>query len=120
MFGNKFAEHNTLIKKRGKDRTLRVWLLDKYIREGAEKLENPSGDCFEATPTAAQNAHFTNTLESEGVRLIKLTQHILDIIKASAGLVKAWAITDEENNLYVGRNNDTTGEIYFTMTHKRI
>jgi hypothetical protein len=122
VFGNKFAEHNTLVKKYEQNRVLKIWLLSDYIREGIDRLESPQGEVYLADSTNTQKDYYEIKQENTAGNIYSLNLSsflIYRIIDLGVGC-KAWAITDEENNLYVGRNNDTTGQIYFTMTHKRI
>ena len=116
VVGNKLAEHNTLIKRYEKSenaRTLRVWLLKNYIREGEDKLQ-PTGNDASYTRIGA-NAFFTLTSRTDGRYVLEL----VDAVKRLLGGYKAWAITDENNNLYVGRNENTDGFVHFCIGHKR-
>lgn len=116
VVGNKLAEHNTLIKRYEKSqsaRTLKVWLLKNYIREGEDKLQPTENDA--SYTRIGANAFFTLTSRTDGRYVLEL----VDEVKSLLGGYKAWAITDENNNLYVGRNEHTDGFVNFCIGHKR-
>lgn len=115
VVGNKLAEHNPLVKRYETGRTLKVWLLTSYIREGVDKLENPSGAEYIATTETEKANLFTVSSDGDYYARILLSSSIKGLLQN----YKAWAITDENNNLYVGRNGDVTGNLYFCISHKR-
>lgn len=125
FFGNKFAEHNPLIKDwKGADRKFKVWALTHYAREGTDILETISGDtAYEQT---ADGACFTVAeLEQTSAETKKYgeayTLTLSDVMAAAlqgAGC-KAWAITDENKNLYVACNDASVKALYFQLHHKR-
>lgn len=124
VFGNKFCEDNTLIKSNKENKNLRLWLSSNYIREGSDKLDPiETDDHWDINNDDAEKRFYAIEAEENidgSVFSLKIKNEPLEVLANSGGRIKSWAITDEENNLYVGRNNDTTGQIYFTMTHKRI
>ena len=118
FFGNKFAEHNTLVKNWGlTERNLRVWLLKHYIREGADVLETTSGD-LEYPHLPGNNLSIYELSSEDGCRILTLTKDSVCNFLAS-GEYLAWAITDENKNLYVACNDASKTELYFQLHHKR-
>ena len=125
VFGNKFAEHNPLIKDwKGKNRTFRVWLLTHYVREGVDVLETIAGDeyrekdeewkFFDVEPeeqTSSEIAIYGD--------VFKLTLKLAISEDLKEPKYKAWAITDEKNNLYVACNDASVETLYFQLHHKR-
>lgn len=125
VFGNKFAEHNPLIKDwKGKNRKFRVWLLTHYVREGVDVLETTTGDeyrkkdeewkFFDVEPeeqTSSEIAIYGDVFK------LTLKLAISDDLKEPK--YKAWAITDEKNNLYVACNDKKITTLYFQLHHKR-
>ena len=125
VFGNKFAEHNPLIKDwKGKNRTFRVWLLTHYVREGVDVLETIAGDeyrekdeewkFFDVEPeeqTSSEIAIYGD--------VFKLTLKLAISEDLKEPKYKAWAITDENNNLYVACNDKKITTLYFQLHHKR-
>ena len=117
VVGNKVAEHNPLIKRYEKSNTARqfkVWLLKDHIREGEDLIvptdnylalsQKANGDCFTVWhPTGGNNARIS----------------LKDEVKAKLVDYKAWAITDENNHLYVGRNENQEGIVHLCISHKR-
>lgn len=122
FFGNKFAEHNPLIKTWDKKRIFKVWALKHYVREGADVLETVSG-----------NKSYVQTLDEEYFGIVKLSPNTYDKdIYGEAYSVtlfeeisfelkkegyKAWAITDENNNIYLACNNASVNILYFQLHH---
>ena len=122
FFGNKFAEHNPLIKTWDKKRIFKVWALKHYVREGADVLETVSG-----------NKSYVQTLNEEYFGIVKLSTNTYDKdIYGEAYAVtlfeeisfelkkegyKAWAITDENNNIYLACNNESVNILYFQLHH---
>ena len=130
LFGNKFAEHNPLIKDYdGKQRKFKVWLLTKYIRDGVDILETTAND------TAYEHTYDNLTNMGAKFELYELSQsqeqlqtygkayklNLLSTVTNALrnGNYKAWAITDESNNLYVGCNDASVKALYFQLHHKR-
>jgi hypothetical protein len=123
FFGNKFAEHNPLIKKWNANRKFKVWALTHYVREGSDILETISGD---KNDDYAGDVHYTiaelaqNTYEKGKygeVFTLTLSDAMLTALQ-DAGC-KAWAITDDNNNLYIACNDVSVRRLYFQLHHKR-
>lgn len=116
VVGNKLAEHNTLIKRYDGSRVLKVWLLPNYIRVGADKLDTANGIDYTQDRFTPFVFFTVETDDNAGTAKIDLSA----LVKQELTNYKAWAITDENNNLYVGRNENSAGVVHFTLSHKRI
>lgn len=115
FFGNKFAEHNTLIKKWGDTkRQFRVWLLTHYIRDGIDVLETTTGDWFSVHSLSSPSFSLGT---QNGAKTLTLSEAVANTL--AGGEYFAWAITDEKNNLYVACNDVSVKTLYFQLHHKR-
>jgi hypothetical protein len=115
FFGNKFAEHNTLIKKWGDtERQFRVWLLTHYIRDGIDVLETTTGDWFSVHSLSSPSFSLGT---QDGAKTLTLSEAVANTL--AGGEYFAWAITDEKNNLYVACNDVSVKTLYFQLHHKR-
>jgi hypothetical protein len=117
VVGNKIAEHNPLIKRYDKSdtaRSFKVWLLNNYIREGEDKIQPTETDL---SFTHTRNGQCFIVHRSSGVADvdISLGSNEMEALKD----YKAWAITDENNNLYVGRNENQEGIVHLCISHNR-
>lgn len=122
VFGNKFAEHNPLIKDwKGKNRTFRVWLLTHYVREGVDVLETIAGDEYREKDEEWKffDVEPEEQTSSEYGDVFKLTLKLAISEDLKEPKYKAWAITDENNNLYVACNDASVKTLYFQLHHKR-
>ena len=118
VVGNKVAEHNPLIKRYEKSATARqfkVWLLKNHIREG-EDLIVPKDNDLALSQTA--NGEVFTVWHPQGGNNARIS--LKDEVKAKLVDYKAWAITDENNHLYVGRNENQEGIVHLCISHKRI
>jgi hypothetical protein len=118
VVGNKVAEHNPLIKRYEKSSTARqfkVWLLKDHIREG-EDLIVPTYNDLALLQTA--NGNYFTVWHPQGGNNARIS--LKDEVKAKLVDYKAWAITDENNHLYVGRNENQEGIVHLCISHKRI
>lgn len=117
FFGNKFAENNPLVKDWGsEDRAFRFWLLTKYVREGTDLLETVDGDVY-YDHTADDKCFSYNSIKLEPYCFIfELSDKIQALDKSK---YVAWAITDENDNLYVGCNDASVTTLYFQLHHVR-
>lgn len=118
VVGNKVAEHNPLIKRYEKSTTARqfkVWLLKDHIREG-EDLIVPTDNDLALSQTA--NGNYFTVWHPQGGNNARIS--LKDEVKAKLVDYKAWAITDENNHLYVGRNENQEGIVHLCISHKRI
>jgi hypothetical protein len=129
FFGNKFAEHNPLIKKWNVNRKFKVWALTHYVREGSDILETVTGDkafdhVIDNLVSGADKAKFSiyqetsyDASEYGEVYTVKLLYTFFD--ELNKGGYRSWAITDENNNLYVACNDVSVRRLYFQLHHKR-
>lgn len=118
VVGNKLAEHNPLIKRYEKSNTARrfkVWLLKDHIREGEDILVPTTQDL--ALSQTANGDYFT-VWHPQGGNNARVV--LKDNTKALLKDYKAWAITDNNNCLYVGRNENQEGVVHLCISHKRI
>lgn len=117
FFGNKFAENNPLVKDWGsEDRAFRLWFLTKYVREGTDLLETVDGDVY-YEHTADDKCFSYNSIKLEPYCFIfELSDKIQALDKSK---YVAWAITDENDNLYVGCNDASVTTLYFQLHHVR-
>lgn len=118
FFGNKFAEHNPLIKSWGEKRKFKVWSLKHYVREGADVLETIDSDVSFITITrdgflSLKKEEQAKTDEDKYGEVYTLTLPTL----INAENMKAWAITDENNNIYLACNNASVRKVYFQLHH---
>lgn len=123
FFGNKFAENHPLVKRWDGGRTFKVWLLTHYVREGSDLLEITTGDIsfthtVDNLVSGSETAKFSIGVSSsaEDNYEIKLLSEVYNAISDSH---LAWAITDENNNLYVACNDITKRTLYFKNYHKK-
>ena len=125
VFGNKFAEHNPLIKDwKGTNRKFRVWVLTHYVREGVDVLETTTGDEYRTKTNEGQVFGVDQEEQNSSEIAIygdvfKLTLKTIISLLLDSGKYKAWAITDENNNLYVACNDASVKTLYFQLHHKR-
>ncbi|MBQ3221191.1 MAG: hypothetical protein IJB34_04450 [Clostridia bacterium] len=125
FFGEKFSVHNPLVKDwEGKRKTFRLWFLTHYVRESSEKLETIDGDEYleryndgEYFAVGLKNLTIEEQQTYGKVYRLYLEFQALNILDVNKH--KAWAITDENNNLYVACNDSSVKEIYFQLHHKR-
>lgn len=120
LFGNKFAEHNPLIKEWNENRKFKVWLLTRYIREGADILETGSGDTSYDHTTDGEQFTLTalgKTAEYGEAYQLSLKNTVINNL--ANGSYRSWAITDENGNLYVGANDANINVVYLQLHHKR-
>ena len=138
VVGNGLAQNVPYIAD--KQRKLKLYALKKYIRDGVEKLDAE-------TLTDAHRLVFDNGVKllysdlvykkpigigGEGVfdpttwtdfvycngSALSFNERITDFFDKYSGY-KAWAITDENDNLLIGSNDISKREVYFNWTKKR-
>ena len=125
VFGNKFAEHNPLVKDwKSANRKFRVWVLTHYVREGVDVLETTTGDEYRTKTNEGQVFAVGQEEQNSSEIAIygdvfKLTLKTIISLLLDSGKYKAWAITDENNNLYVACNDASVETLYFQLHHKR-
>lgn len=116
VLGNKISEHNSLIKRYDSPRTFRIWLLKSQIRNGVDILQPEDGSGY--LTQAVDGGNFNCDIYNQGESRAKIS--LIGQAKSMLPSYNAWAITDENNNLYVGRNENSEGVVYFAISHKRI
>lgn len=131
VIGRKFSEHNPLVKDwNGVGRQFKFYKLKYYIPEGTDivTLIDEQYDTFSISSLAeiiaiAKEEQSTDDLAYYGETYTG--EFTSDIVKAWNTTDKAWAITDEKGNLYIGCNNPSVDKngmllpIYFQLHHKR-
>lgn len=114
VIGNKIAENHPLVKSWSENRKFRFWALFNPIRQGVDKIYPNEGIFIELADETAKQEYFTVSDCSEtGANAFKIN------VAQIQRLAVAWAITDENNNLYIGCNDITKSTLYFTHIHKR-
>lgn len=122
VIGSKLAENHPLIKEWTEDRKFKFWVLKQPLRQGTDKVyANASESVLITTDYERKLNYFgigdiatPTTVKAFKVELLGIA---LAAVKRSE--TKAWAITDENNNLYVGCNDTAKTVLYFTHIHKR-
>ena len=122
VIGSKLAENHPLIKEWTEDRKFKFWVLKQPLRQGTDKVyANASESVLITTDYERKLNYFgigdiatPTTVKAFKVELLGIA---LAAVKRSE--TKAWAITDESNNLYVGCNDTAKTVLYFTHIHKR-
>ena len=120
VIGSKLAENHPLVKKWTENRKFRFLSLRKPLRQGEDKVR-PEEHMDILILTDEQRKGYFGMQD-----LISDTQKAFKLMLVGAGLsllnnagVKAWAITDENYNLYVGCNDKSKTTLYFTHIHER-
>lgn len=112
VVGNKLAENHPFIS--GKKKTIKIWLLKDYIRDGSNFLDTAvEGRDWQYWFTTDEELAIVLTV---GRSRIKLND---EFFEQGDGNWKAWAITDYNNMLYIGSNDISKREIHFTWKRKR-
>ena len=121
VIGSKLAENHPLVKKWAENRKFRFLALRKPLRQGEDKVR-PEEHMDILILTDEQRKGYFGMQD-----LISDTQKAFKLMLVGAGLsllnnagVKAWAITDENYNLYIGCNDKSKTTLYFSHIHERI
>lgn len=117
VIGNKLTETHRLIKKWTQDRKFRFWRLTRPMRQGADKVFSYDGESVlietDLTRERYWKYNLGGTNNNASLELGKSAQSYLSTDYAG------WAITDENNNLYIGCNDVNQAVLYFMHVHKR-
>ena len=120
VIGSKLAENHPLVKKWTENRKFRFLALRKPLRQGEDKVR-PEEHMDILILTDEQRKGYFGMQD-----LISDTQKAFKLMLVGAGLsllnnagVKAWAITDENYNLYIGCNDKSKTTLYFSHIHER-
>ena len=112
VVGNKLAENHPFIS--GKKKTIKIWLLQDYIRDGSNFLDTVvEGRDFVYWFTSDEELAFALTVGKSRITLKD------EFFERGPKNWKAWAITDYNNMLYIGSNDISKREIHFTWKRKR-
>lgn len=111
VVGNAMAKDHPFVS--GKAKTgLKIWLLKDYIRDGVEKIIATAGaDKDWYVPLETQEL-VNAFIECDGTSV-----RIKGTIESTK--YKAWAITDMDNNLYLGSNDTTKQKIFINIRRNR-
>lgn len=118
VIGSKFAEHHHLVKRYNKGENVEnicICFLSDYIREGEDKV-NPGSISLKLAHTDTDSQWRLDEIDNRGHYKLSLKADI----KQNLSSCKAWAITDESGNLYVGRNENKEGFVHIYTSHKRL
>ena len=120
VIGSKLAENHPLVKKWTENRKFRFLALRKPLRQGEDKVR-PEEHMDILILTDEQRKGYFGMQD-----LVSDTQKAFKLMLVGAGLsllnnagVKAWAITDENYNLYIGCNDKSKTTLYFSHIHER-
>lgn len=138
VIGNALAQTVPYISD--KQRTFKLYALKQYIRDGVDKLDTETlygsftlveddgttlkhgyfedGDWINADGTVFNPSTFSDIVLCNGSRLSfhESADLWMDVSKNE---YKAWAITDEDNNLLIGSNDINKRTVYFNWTKTR-
>lgn len=125
VVGNALAENNPLVKKWENNRTFKLWLLREYLREGEDIVGKNNNTAYEQTEDGLYFNIVKQELSEEAfaqygeVYHLSLKNTMIDYLLNDSNHYVAWAITDENNKLYVGMNSRLNFDLYFQIQHKR-
>lgn len=120
VIGSKLAENHPLVKKWTENRKFRFWFLKKPLRQGEDKLLADETRNVLITTDEQRKGYFgMQDLISDTQKAFKLTLAQGGVSLLNGSDIKAWAITDENNNLYIGCNDKSKTTLYFTHIHER-
>lgn len=122
VIGNKLAENHPLVKKWTESRKFKFWRLSKKLRQGEDKIYASEGEdnARSITNDASVRIFYWELSDYAGADNTKAFRLKLTNLSTSwIANYRAWAITDENNNLYIGCNDISKTALYFTHIHKR-
>lgn len=109
VVGNSMAKDHPFVSGKAKN-GLKIWLLKDYIRDGVDKIipRNNEDRAIEITKKSMLLLYIT--CNGTSVKLPSSTDW---------SEYKAWAITDMDNNLYLGSNDIEKREIFINIRRNR-
>ena len=138
VVGNGLAQNVPYITD--KQRKLKLYALKQYIRDGADKLDEitregsfllaeddgkilkhgyfKDGDWINTDGTVFDPSTFSDIVICDG-RKLSFHDSADKWMDISKNKYKAWAITDENDNLLLGSNDITKREVHFNWARKR-
>jgi hypothetical protein len=139
VVGNALAESNPLIKKWNENRKFKLWLMRNYLREGEDIIVENNDISYEGEDFIVESygTEYEQTKDGQYFEINKeelseealakygemyhlsLTTAIIDELLNKENNYVAWAITDENNRLYVGINSRLNFDLFFQVQHKR-
>lgn len=116
LIGDKLTETHHLIKKWPTDRKFRFWRLNRFLRQGVDKVYSQDGEYRQIDADTDREKYWTISIDQTD-RSGTLTLQSNANNYLGAGNV-GWAITDENNNLYIGCNDVSTRKLIFNFMHE--
>ena len=109
VVGPQMALTSPLIRQMDGNKTFKVWGLTKRVPQNAVKILSSWGTAI-ATVTSDMNAYFSAALTNNNVVLT---------VGAMSGNYVGWAITDENDNLYLAQNESPSSAktLYMGFMH---
>ena len=109
VVGNKMAQDHPFVSNKPRA-GFKIWRLKEYIRDGVDKI----------VVNVSDNGNNYLTLDTDAAvsAFIKCDGKSVRIAVDTDGY-KAWAITDLDDNLYLGSNDVTKKEIFINLTRSR-
>ena len=120
VIGSKLSENHPLVKKWETNRCFKFWALTEPLRQGADKVYADINESVSINTEGVRQNYWglSDYADDPNIKAFKV-QLMNSAIERLTGC-KAWAITDENKNLYVGCNDTSKTILYFTHIHKRI
>ena len=116
LIGDKLTETHHLIKKWPTDRKFRFWRLNRFLRQGVDKVYSQDGEYRQIDADTDREKYWTISIDqTDRSGTLTLQFHANNYL--GAGNV-GWAITDENNNLYIGCNDVSTRKLIFNFMHE--
>ena len=116
LIGDKLTETHHLIKKWPTDRKFRFWRLNRFLRQGVDKVYSQDGEYRQIDADTDREKYWTISIDqTDRSGTLTLQSNANNYLRA--GNV-GWAITDENNNLYIGCNDVSTRKLIFNFMHE--
>jgi hypothetical protein len=115
VVGNKFAQDHPFVSGKAKE-GLKLWILSEYIRDGVDFILHGDQDYVVGLNS---NDEINSYLLCNGTSILVLDNAFKSAESESGRKYKAWAITDKDNNLYIGSNDIEKREIFINIRRNR-
>lgn len=109
VVGNKLAQDHPFVSNKARA-GFKIWRLKEYIRDGVDKIVVNVWDNGNNYLTLDTDAAVSAFIKCDGKSVR---------VAADMDGYKAWAITDLDDNLYLGSNDVTKKEIFINLTRSR-
>lgn len=120
VIGSKLSENHPLVKKWETDRCFKFWALMEPLRQGADKVYADINESVSINTEGVRQNYWGLSDYADDPNIKAFKVQLMDSAIERLTGCKAWAITDENKNLYVGCNDTSKTILYFTHIHKRI